>query len=88
MKILELKNIVREKSEIYYFRKFKGEAIVALPSGNVTIPVTFNIETDPLGQKSIELSFPETMTYPLIPMKKALKQFIQDEDDKGSFRDL
>lgn len=88
MKILELNNVVREKGEIYYFRKFTGDAVIALPSGNVTIPISFNIETDPLGRKSIELHFPETMTYPIIPIKKALTQFIKDEDDKGSFRDL
>ncbi len=83
MKIMALKNISREESYIYYMRKFIGEAVVQLPTDTLDTSVKFSIETSPLGTKTIEVAVGDNINYPLLPIKKALKEFILVEDEQG-----
>lgn len=83
MKVIELRNVYREDGAIYYFRKFKGEAVLEFPNGEVNTPITFSIETNPLGAKKIDIAILQATNYPLVPIKNALKVFIQNEDAKG-----
>lgn len=83
MKVLEIRNVYREDGFIYYFRKFKGDAVVQLPLGAQQTPITFSIEVSPLGTKNIEVNLTQPIDYPVIPMKNALKEFISIEDSKG-----
>ena len=55
MRVLELTNVEREESELFYRRKYKCNATLDLPTTKETIPVLFTIETDPFGKKIIEL---------------------------------
>lgn len=83
MKILELKNLFREEGYIYYRRNFSGEAVIEVPGTTLYAPITFCIETDPLGLKSIELSINSTVNYPLLPLKKAISEYILEKDKEG-----
>jgi hypothetical protein len=83
MKVLEIRNVYREDGCIYYFRKFKGDAVVQLPLGALETPISFSIEASPLGTKNIEVYFSQPIDYPVIPVKNALKEFIGIEDSKG-----
>ena len=83
MKVLEIRNVYREDGCIYYFRKFKGDAIVQLPLGALETPITFSIEASPLGTKNIEVNIPQPIDYPVIPVKNALREFIRTEDSEG-----
>ncbi len=83
MRVIELNKIEREESELFYRRKYKCNAVLQLPTSDESIPVLFTIETDPFGKKIIELSFPTPVNYPLIPIKRALVEFILTEEMEG-----
>ena len=83
MKVLEIRNVYREDGCIYYFRKFKGDAVVQLPVATLETPITFSIEASPLGTKDIEVEIVQPIDYPVIPVMNALKEFIRTEDSEG-----
>jgi len=83
MRVVEIRNIRREESGIYYLRKFKGEAVIELPGGDFKAPVEFNIEADPLGAKKIDVAVSESINYPVVPIKNALRAYIGAADAKG-----
>lgn len=83
MRIVELKNLSREEGYIYYRRNFSAECVVEIPGSTIEAPVNFCIETNPLGAKSIELNFEKSINYPLLPVKKALTEFILTQDKEG-----
>ena len=50
----------------------------------VSIPVSFSIEINPLGQKNIEVeNLPSSLNYPVMPVKKSLKEFIDSMYSDG-----
>ncbi|MDE5898216.1 MAG: hypothetical protein K2H09_02970 [Treponemataceae bacterium] len=83
MKVLALQNLMREEGHIYYRRKFTGEAQIQIPGNTLQASVAFCIETSPLGTKDVEIEVGNAINYPLLPIKKALKQFILEEDQEG-----
>jgi len=83
MRVIELKDIQREEGQIFYRRKYQCKAVLELPTNNETVPLFFIIDMDPLGRKSLEFSFPQAIGYPLMPVKKALTEFILAEDSEG-----
>jgi len=83
MKVLELKDIQREEGQIFYRRKYTCNAVLEFPTNTETVQIFFIIDMDPLGRKSLEFSFPQTISYPLIPVKKALTEYILTEDLEG-----
>ena len=83
MRVLEIRNVYREDGCIYYFRKFKGDAVVQLPVSTLETPITFTIEASPLGTKTIDVELSQTINYPVLPIKKALTDFILLEDKEG-----
>lgn len=85
MKILNLKNLFREEGYIYYRRNFSGTADVEIPGQTLETDVDFCIETDPLGKKTVDIQFkkPVNFNYPILPIKKALKDYILKQDSEG-----
>lgn len=83
MKILGLKNLFREEGYIYYRRKFSGTADVEIPGQTIETDIDFWIETDPLGKKSVDIQFLKPVNYPILPIKKALKDYILIQDSEG-----
>ena len=83
MKVLELRNISREEGLIYYRRKFKCDVLMEMGKTTTETPLEFCIESNPLGVKTIELHLSKTLNYPVIPVKKALTEFILTEDNQG-----
>lgn len=84
MKVLGIRNIRSEAGCLYYFRKYTGIAMVQLPGSTLNAPVSFSIETNPLGMQSIEVNLKGTIEYPILPILKALKEYIKTEDSAGS----
>lgn len=83
MRVLEFKNLAREEGQIFYLRKYSCEAVFEMPTSSFEIGVNFSIETTPLGEKNIVISFAEALNYPILPVKKALKEFILLQDKEG-----
>ncbi len=83
MKVIELKDVQREEGQIFYRRKYTCNAVLELPTNDETVPIQFIIDMDPLGRKTLEFSFPQPISYPLMPVKKALTEYILTEDTEG-----
>lgn len=83
MRVVELNNIEREEGQIFYLRKYACDAVLEFPTSQETTHILFSIETSPFGQKTIELTFTQPVNYPLIPVKKALMEYIFTEELEG-----
>ncbi len=83
MKVAELKNIQWEEGQIFYLRKYNCTAVLELPIETEEVPIFFSIESDPFGRKNIDLTINRQINYPLLPVKKALLEFILSEDSEG-----
>ena len=83
MKILGLKNLFREEGYIYYRRNFTGIADVEIPGQTLEADIDFCIETDPFGKKTVDIQITKTLNYPILPIKKALKDYILIQDSEG-----
>ena len=83
MRVLEVKNLNREDGYIYYMRKFSGIALIQIPGDTLQTPISFNIETSPFGTKKISVNVGEQLNYPVLPVKKALADFILEKDKEG-----
>ncbi len=85
MQVLKLDNIKKSEGVIYYRRQYTAEAEMELPNCMERVPVSFTIETGPLGDKQFELEFdPYKINYPYIPIKKALTEYILNIDQMGA----
>ncbi|MDR3172599.1 MAG: hypothetical protein LBU17_13435 [Treponema sp.] len=83
MKILEIKELIRKDVPIYYRRLFSGIVIMELLDKPVERHIDFSIETKPTGQKEILITIAEPLDYPLVPILRALKTFIDTIDERG-----
>ncbi|MDR0623505.1 MAG: hypothetical protein LBG10_03655 [Treponema sp.] len=83
MKILSIKDIIRKDVPIYYRRLFSGVAVLELVKDPVERRIDFSIETKPTGVKDISISFIEPVDYPLVPLNRELKKFIDHLDVTG-----
>lgn len=83
MKIIDLKDINRKETHIYYRRVFFGIAIIDLLHNPVEKRIEFTIETTPLGKKEISVSLLDHIEYPLIPLLQGLRHKIAELDSQG-----
>lgn len=83
MQILEIKGVVRKDVPIYYRRFFSGTVVMQLISKPVERKIDFSIETKPTGYKEILITIAEPVDYPLVPLIKELKRFIDKLDFDG-----
>jgi hypothetical protein len=83
MKVVELRDIVRKDVPIYYRRLFSGIIVLELMNKTAERKIDFSIETKPTGQKVIIVKLTEAVDYPLIPVVKEIKQYINKLDEDG-----
>ena len=83
MRVIELSNVTRDENFIYYRRNF--EAVVKLELGSKILEsaIKFLIETTPLGTKEISIFGLESIDYPVLPLKKAIIEYISEQDSEG-----
>ena len=87
MKILAIKDIVRKDVPIYYRRLYSGIASLELNTKTADYRIDFSIEHKPTGEKLITLTFIDHIDYPIIPLNKELKAFINSLDTNGDLPD-
>ncbi|MDR2101263.1 MAG: hypothetical protein LBP43_01680 [Treponema sp.] len=83
MKIIEIKDIIRKDVPIYYRRLFSGTAVMEMINKSTECRIDFSIETKPTGHKEISLTLADSVDYPLLPLVKELKKFIDKLDGDG-----
>lgn len=83
MKVVEIKDIQREEGHIFYIRKYTGDIYIELPTSTEHGAVKFSIEMDPFGRKKIDLLEYPHLNYPVLPLKRAIVDFIMKEETEG-----
>ena len=87
MKVITIKDMIRKDVPIYYRKLYTGVAVIEMSQGPADYRIDFTIEYKPTGQKEITVSFIDKIEYPLIPLNKELKQFINNLDTEGLLPD-
>ncbi len=83
MKIVELTNILRKDSHIYYRREFKADAVIEMMAQTRNVPIEFVLEQTPLGSTEISATIVEDLEYPVVPIIAQLKTHILDMNRRG-----
>jgi len=81
--ILDITNITRKETFIYYRREFTGEAIYDLPGSKHTGQIEFTIETEPTGKKDVHIKLVDAVDYPLLTVIQKLRAFIMTLEGDG-----
>ncbi len=87
MKVQTIKDMVRKDVPIYYRRLYTGVAVMELAKKPENYRIDFSIEHKPTGVKEISVAFLDKVDYPLIPLTKKLKDFIDILDSNGGLPD-
>lgn len=87
MKVVSIKNPIRKDVPIYYRKLYTGIAVIELNQEPTDYRIDFTIEIKPTGHKDINISFLDPIDYPLIPVTKELRQFIDNMDSTGGLPD-
>ena len=87
MKVNAIKDMIRKDVPIYYRKLYTGVAVIEMGKGPEDYRIDFTIEIKPTGQKEISVSFIDKIDYPLVPMNKELKTFIDELDNAGGLPD-
>lgn len=78
MVVLNLIEIERKESHIYYMQDFTATAVYAVASKEKKAKIAFSIEHKPTGQMDITLRFLDDVDYPLLPVIIDLKTIIKN----------
>ena len=87
MKVVNIKDIIRKDVPIYYRLLYTGVAVLDMTKGPENYRIDFAIEIKPTGQKEITVSFLDDLNYPLVPVVKELKHFIDTMHTNGVLPD-
>jgi hypothetical protein len=87
MKIISIKDMIRKDIPIYYRKLYTGIAVIEMTKGSKDYRIDFSIEYKPTGEKEIVVTFIDTIDYPLIPIVKELKTYIDEMDSAGVLPD-
>jgi hypothetical protein len=87
MKIINIKDMIRKDVPIYYRKLYTGIAVFEMTKGNEEYRIDFSIEYKPTGQKDINITFIDKVDYPLVPIQKELRKYIDDMDSEGALPD-
>jgi hypothetical protein len=87
MKVVNIKDIIRKDVPIYYRLLFTGVAVLELTGDASDYRIDFTIETKPTSQREITVSFLDDVDYPLVPVVRELKNFIDIMFTNGTLPD-
>ena len=87
MKVVAIKDMIRKDVPIYYRKLYTGVAVIEMTKGNEDFRIDFAIEYKPTGQKDINVTFIDKVDYPLVPVIKELKAYIDNLESAGGLPD-
>ena len=87
MKVITIKDMIRKDVPIFYRNLYTGVAVIDMTRGPKEFRIDFSIEMKPTGQKEIGLSFIDKIDYPLVPLNKEVKKFIENLESAGGLPD-
>jgi len=87
MEIKCIKDMIRKDVPIYYRRLYTGVVVIDFNKNLSNFRIDFSIEHKPTGEKEILITFLDTVDYPIIPITKELKKYINELDFSGGLPD-
>ena len=86
MKVLELQSVKREDFGLYYRKNYTAIAVMEIVTKTVQVPVSFVIETSPLGTKELDIDIAKEVdiNYPMLPIMTGLKTYILEMEKQGA----
>ena len=87
MKIVAIKDMIRKDVPIYYRKLYTGVASIEINEKDRDFRIDFSIEYKPTGQKEINVNFIDEMDYPLVPIIRDLKKYINELEAAGGLPD-
>ncbi|MBU0926294.1 MAG: hypothetical protein KKA67_00950 [Spirochaetes bacterium] len=84
MKIVDLTNILRKETHIYYRREFKADAVIEIMQQTKSVPVEFVLEHKPTGNVDVSATIIDDLDYPVMPIVAMLKTHIAELDKRGA----
>jgi hypothetical protein len=87
MKINTIKDMIRKDVPIYYRKLYTGVASIEINEKDRDFRIDFSIEYKPTGQKEINVNFIDEMDYPLVPIIRDLKKYINELEAAGGLPD-
>ena len=88
MQILDIKDIVRKDVPIYYRMYYSGTMLMDFVGKQIERKIDFSLEIKPTGQKEILITIAEPIDYPLVPLIKELRKFIDKLYSNGKLPPL
>lgn len=87
MKVVTIKDMIRKDVPIYYRKLYTGVAVIETSKNNEDYRIDFAIEYKPTGHKDISVSFIDKVDYPLVPLIRELKTYIDTMESAGGLPD-
>ena len=87
MKIVAIRDMIRKDVPIYYRKLYTGVAVIEMTGKTESYRIDFSLEYKPTGAKEIIITFIDPVDYPLIPINKELKKYIDELDSAGGLPD-
>lgn len=84
MKVVDLTNVRRKETPLYYRKEFKADAILEFMEETTSYTVEFVLEHKATGGVDIRVTLTEDLDYPLMPIVANLKRYILDMHERGS----
>lgn len=82
MRVLQIFDVERKDSEIYYRQVFLASARYAFLGKESVGRFEFIIEMNPLGEKRIHVRLIDAVDYPILPIVRDLKTSVQNMIDR------
>jgi len=87
MKVVTIKDMIRKDVPIYYRKLYTGLAVIEMAGKTVNYRIDFSLEYKPTGAKEINITFIDAVDYPLIPLNKELRKYIDELDSASGLPD-
>jgi hypothetical protein len=83
MKVLELRDLSRKETGIYYRREFSGKAVLETKGLPGEFPLSFVIESRPIGGPEISVILEADPSWPILPVVMSIKHMVRELDKSG-----
>ena len=83
MKVIEIRSLARKETGLYYRREFSGTAVLETRGESGEYPLSFVIETKPVGAPDISVYLEADPAWPLIPVVTSIKHLVHQLDREG-----
>ena len=83
MKVVEIRSLARKETGLYYRREFSGMAVLETRGQSGEYPLSFVIESKPIGAPDISVYLETDPAWPLMPVVTSIKHLVREMDKDG-----